>query len=164
MAAPKGNQYGVGGPGNPNAGQTKYDPKYVVIARQAAENGMTNYEIAELLEVGEPTIYVWMVKHKAFAEALKAGREPADDRVERSLYHRATGYTRKRYIKVKDKETGVITEEEIIEHVPPDVTACIFWLKNRRKTIWRDRHDDDGSGGVLRVQVTGGFVKTEENK
>jgi hypothetical protein len=25
-----------------------------------------------------------------------------------------------------------------IEHVPPDVTACIFWLKNRDPTAWRD--------------------------
>jgi len=27
------------------------------------------------------------------------------------------------------------------EHVPPDVTACIFWLKNRRPVQWRDLHD-----------------------
>jgi hypothetical protein len=25
-----------------------------------------------------------------------------------------------------------------IEHVPPDVTACIFWLKNRDPEHWRD--------------------------
>jgi hypothetical protein len=25
-----------------------------------------------------------------------------------------------------------------IEHVPPDVTACIFWLKNRDPQHWRD--------------------------
>jgi hypothetical protein len=25
-----------------------------------------------------------------------------------------------------------------IEHVPPDVTACIFWLKNRDPQNWRD--------------------------
>jgi hypothetical protein len=24
------------------------------------------------------------------------------------------------------------------EHIPPDVTACIFWLKNRRPKEWRD--------------------------
>ena len=24
------------------------------------------------------------------------------------------------------------------EHVPPDVTACIFWLKNRDPARWRD--------------------------
>jgi hypothetical protein len=25
-----------------------------------------------------------------------------------------------------------------IEHVPPDVTACLFWLKNRDPQHWRD--------------------------
>ena len=24
------------------------------------------------------------------------------------------------------------------EHVSPDVTACIFWLKNRKPAEWRD--------------------------
>jgi hypothetical protein len=27
---------------------------------------------------------------------------------------------------------------EYVEHVPPDVTACIFWLKNRDPQHWRD--------------------------
>jgi hypothetical protein len=27
------------------------------------------------------------------------------------------------------------------QHVPPDVVACIFWLKNRRPDLWRDRQD-----------------------
>ena len=26
------------------------------------------------------------------------------------------------------------------EHVAPDTTACIFWLKNRRRNEWRDVH------------------------
>jgi len=25
-----------------------------------------------------------------------------------------------------------------IEHVPPDTTAAIFWLKNRKPAQWRD--------------------------
>jgi hypothetical protein len=29
--------------------------------------------------------------------------------------------------------------------VPPDVTAAIFWLKNRRPNEWRDRHFEDKS-------------------
>jgi hypothetical protein len=31
-----------------------------------------------------------------------------------------------------------------VEYVPPDTTACIFWLKNRRKDLWRDRVDVAG--------------------
>jgi hypothetical protein len=30
-----------------------------------------------------------------------------------------------------------------IEHVPPDVTACIFWLKNRDPEHWRDVQNVD---------------------
>jgi len=33
---------------------------------------------------------------------------------------------------------GVITKVPYREHVPPDVTACIFWLKNRKPHEWRD--------------------------
>jgi hypothetical protein len=35
-----------------------------------------------------------------------------------------------------------------VEHIPPDVIACIFWLKNRRPELWRDKHDVEHSGEV----------------
>jgi hypothetical protein len=28
-----------------------------------------------------------------------------------------------------------------VEHVAPDTTAAIFWLKNRRPDLWRDKQD-----------------------
>jgi hypothetical protein len=28
---------------------------------------------------------------------------------------------------------------ETMRHYPPDTTACIFWLKNRRPDLWRDK-------------------------
>lgn len=28
---------------------------------------------------------------------------------------------------------------QITKEVPPDVTACIYWLKNRKPADWRDR-------------------------
>jgi hypothetical protein len=31
-----------------------------------------------------------------------------------------------------------LTKVPYVEHVPPDVTACIFWLKNRDPEHWRD--------------------------
>ena len=40
-----------------------------------------------------------------------------------SLYNRTLGFTR----------NG--------KYYPPEVTACIFWLKNRRPDKWRDRQD-----------------------
>ena len=35
-----------------------------------------------------------------------------------------------------------ITEKEI----PPDTTALIFWLKNRRPQEWRDKHEQEITG------------------
>ena len=43
------------------------------------------------------------------------------------------------------------------EHVPPDTTAAIFWLKNRRPEEWRDRHNHEISGkngGAIEVTDT----------
>jgi hypothetical protein len=34
------------------------------------------------------------------------------------------------------------------EKMAPDTTACIFWLKNRRKDEWRDKLDHEHSGKV----------------
>jgi hypothetical protein len=69
---------------------------------------------------------------------LRAGKQVADSRVERSLYQRAVGY---RYEAVKifmpaGRAKPVYAKH--IEHVPADVTAGIFWLKNRDPQHWRD--------------------------
>lgn len=50
-----------------------------------------------------------------------------------SLYHRAIGYS---YGAVK-----IFMHDGKPVEVPPDVAACIFWLKNRRPHLWRDKHD-----------------------
>ena len=51
--------------------------------------------------------------------------------VERSLYHRANGYSYDA-VKIFCSKDGKVTKVPYREHVPPDVTACIFWLKNRK--------------------------------
>ena len=50
----------------------------------------------------------------------------------------------KRIEKWKDAD-GVEREHTVIitREVPPDTTAQIFWLKNRRPDLWRDRHEND---------------------
>lgn len=36
----------------------------------------------------------------------------------------------------------------IEKDVPPDTTAAIFWLKNRKPEEWRDKHETELSGGL----------------
>jgi len=66
------------------------------------------------------------------------GKVEPDNRVERSLYERASGYS---YDAVKIFLPAGAKKPiyaHYVEHVPPDVTACIFWLKNRKPAEWRD--------------------------
>lgn len=111
-----------------------------------AQRGATVREIAEALEVTEKTVYEWRHKHPAFGESFKLGRDAADERVEESLYRRATGYSFDS-IKIMSYE-GVAFVEPFVEHVPPDVGAIQFWLKNRRGETWRDKSEQHHTGTV----------------
>ena len=119
----------------------KYDPaRTPTLARALANLGMIEDEIAKYLDVAQNQIVRWRLKYPDFAEALKGGKAPVDDSVEKSLLQRALGYE---YEEVKvigepDKD-GKMTQtrvEKTKRHVSPDVTACIFWLKNRRRSEW----------------------------
>jgi hypothetical protein len=57
--------------------------------------------------------------------------------VERSLYERANGYSYDA-VKIFCDRNGNVTKVPYVEHLPPDVTACIFRLKNRDPQHWRD--------------------------
>lgn len=114
-----------------------YRDEYAEQARKLCQLGATDIELADFFGVSDRTIYRWQNKHEAFCQALKAGKDAADERVERSLYHKATGYTFESE-KVFQHQ-GEIVRAPIREHVPPDTTAMIFWLKNRRPEAWRDK-------------------------
>lgn len=118
---------------------TNYKAEYAKQAEKLCRLGATDIELADFFEVSDRTIYRWKHEHEEFCQALKAGKDEADDRVERSLYAKATGYS---YDAVKIfNHQGEILEAPYREHVPPSDTAAIFWLKNRRKEDWRDKQD-----------------------
>lgn len=124
---------------------SKYKPEFAGQAEKLCELGATDEELARFFGVEARTIYRWQAQHEEFCRSLKAGKEAADDRVERSLYHKAVGYKHdavKIFMPAGAKEP---VYAPYTEHVPPDTTAAIFWLKNRRKEDWRDRHDYTGS-------------------
>src|SRR6516225_6026737 len=89
--APLGNKRGLGNRGGGR--KTVYSPKMAGIARTCCERGMTDNEIADILGISLATLYRWKLDHPAFARVFKLGKAAADDRVERSLYSRAIGYS-----------------------------------------------------------------------
>jgi len=131
----------VPSPKKPN--RQVYKDSYAEQAKKACEAGFTDRELADLFSVDERTIQRWKLSHPEFGQALTVGKAPADDRVERSLYHKAIGFQHKA-VKIFPPARGGDGEPllvEYVEHVPPDTVACIFWLKNRRPAEWRDKHD-----------------------
>lgn len=135
MSAPKGNKNALGNPGGGRKSQ--YQDKFAAMARKACEAGFTDVELGDLLGVTERTINVWKLEHLEFASALKLGKAVVDDRVEKSLFARATGYEHDE-IDIRVIE-GEIVQTQIRKRYPPDPTSMIFWLKNRRKDEWRDK-------------------------
>ena len=124
---------------------SKFDPAFVGQAEKLCKLGATDLELADFFEVHVATIHRWKADYPEFCDALKTGKQAADERVERSLYAKATGYTFDS-VKIFQYE-GTPVEVPYREHIPPDTTAAIFWLKNRRPQEWRDRFEHTGAGG-----------------
>jgi len=124
----------------------EFKPEFIEQGRKLAEMGATDREIADFFGVRERTIYRWQHDFPEFCHALKLGKDVADDRVEKSLYRRAIGYTHDAVKILQFQGQEVIVPYE--EHHAPDTTACIFWLKNRRRADWRDKVDHEHSGGI----------------
>ena len=123
-----------------------YDPDTFPLKAQGfAREGLNDEEIAEKLGIGKTVYYEYQKKYPEFANAIKEGKAPVDREVENALLKRAQGYDyteKKVLVSVNEKgEQKPARIETITKHVPPDVGAIAFWLKNRMPDKWRDRQD-----------------------
>lgn len=107
-----------------------------------ARSGLTDEQIAKNIGINRTTLYDWKKKEVNIADALKKGKEVIDFEVENALLKKALGYTITLNKQKVTKDGDVV---DIIEeiHVPPDTTAQIFWLKNRKPNNWKDRVETD---------------------
>lgn len=140
---------------------SSYKPEFVEIAKKVCSTfGFIDTQLADVLGVSVQTLNSWKIKYPEFLAALKSGKDVPDDRVEASLYHKAIGYSYDAVKIVADAKTGSVVKVPYREHVPPDTTAMIFWLKNRRPELWREKHEvahnvshDNISADELRAQI-----------
>jgi hypothetical protein len=140
---------------------TEYRAEYVEQAKEMCLTGATNLDLAHAFDVSLQTLRNWRATHPEFLAALKAGKAVADEEVERSLFERATGYSHDSVKIFYDSKSGKTVEVPFIEHVPPDSTAMIFWLKNRKPKEWRDKIEHTGpDGGPIQAAITVEFVKS----
>lgn len=115
---------------------SSYKPEYAEQAIMLCKLGATDEELARFFKISVRTLYRWKAQFPEFCQAIKISGSEADERVERSLYARAVGYTFDA-VKIMQHQ-GVPLTVKYKEHVPPDTTAMIFWLKNRKPDLWRD--------------------------
>lgn len=128
-------------------GTTKWRPEFVDQARQLCRLGATDGEVSEFFGVTTMTLWLWRGNVPELAEAMKVGKDQADERVARAMYQRAVGYTFDSE-KVHVARDGEVTRIPMKEHMPPDVAAASFWLKNRRPDAWQDKSYQNVTGDV----------------
>ena len=153
----------------------EYGLEYI---RRLAEEGLTDEEIATRSSL-ELSVYRRYKRHyPEFAEAIALGKASADYAVVRSLYKKATGYnvTLNKTYKLKrvdyDPETGTkIREYEELAtgadetHVPADLRAETFWLRNRQSDRWSEKQEHptiDGEGTGIVVIPEADMIDEEE--
>ena len=102
-----------------------------------AKFGLTDDQISEGLGFTKQTLNNYKKKDPAFFDSLKRSKEISDELVEKALFKRALGYS---FVEEYATKDGAVACEKVSH---PDVTACIFWLKNRKSKEWKDKHDHD---------------------
>lgn len=128
--------------GRPSAFREEFSKQ----AKKLCELGATDDDLAEFFGVTATTVRHWQQTQRSFLEACELGKSPADDRVERSLYHRAVGYTHEDvHISVYQ---GEVTLTPIKKHYPPDPQSMRLWLMCRRPDKWREVVATEHSGEV----------------
>lgn len=120
-----------------------FKPEYVEQARKLCMLGATDMELALFLEVDVSTIYRWKHTHPEFCEAVTCGKEFADERVQRAFYNRAVGYDHPAVKIFMPAGADEPVYAPYTEHVPPDPSAALNWLKNRRGDQWREKTEVD---------------------
>lgn len=128
------------------------EPDKLLLLEAWARDGLTDEQIAGNMGINVRTLYNWKKKCIPIVQSLKIGKEVADIEVENALRKKALGFreteqavsTRKTVEYENGKRVREITEPivtEVEKYYPPDTTAQIFWLKNRKPEQWRDKQE-----------------------
>lgn len=114
-------------------------------AESLAAQGLTMTQIANVLGMGESTLYAKQAEFSEFSEAIKRGQDKGVAVVCNALFESAKGttITEDKVIKLPGGGEEVV---KIQKNIPANVIASIFFLKNRGG--WKDSKDVKHSGNV----------------
>lgn len=129
------------------------EPDGLLLLGAWARDGLADEQIAKNMGISRSTLNEWKKKYPDISDTLKRGKEVVDIEVENSLLKRAMGCTVTEEIQelIPNSKTGkpeLTTIKKVIKEIPPDTTAQIFWLKNRRPDLWRDKQNVEVEGSI----------------
>ncbi len=112
-------------------------PQGLTLLKGWARDGLTDDEIAHNMGISRSTLYEWKKKFPDISDTLKEGKDYADYEIENALFNSAKG---------------------------GNVTAMIFWLKNRRPAKWRERVEDNQNLNNLDSVVIEDDIRPKQSK
>ena len=103
-------------------------------------------DIANKMGITIQTLKKWRDKYPDIEEAIQEGKEEVDYKVENALLKVALGYTTtdvKTIISPPDKNGNrAIKVEKTEKEIPPNPTAIMCWLNNRKPEQWKRNRDN----------------------
>ena len=95
-----------------------------------ARDGLTEEQIAHNMGISRETLNQWKKQFSDISDTLKRGKEVVDYMVENALFKNA---------------------------IEGNVTAQIFWLKNRKPDKWRDKPEGESvkdENEIIKIELT----------
>lgn len=102
-----------------------------------ARDGLTEEQIASNIGISRSTLNEWKERFPDISDALKKGKEVVDYEIENALAQSA---------------------------LDGNVTAQIFWLKNRKPGKWKDKPAVDDSGIIEKLDKVIGDIDAIADK
>jgi len=129
-------------------------------------------DIAKKIGVSEKTLISWRKTYPEIEQAIKDGKEIVDYRVENALLKVALGYTTtdvKTIISPPDKNGNrTVRVEKTEREVPPNPTAIMCWLNNRKPEQWKRNRDllytQDKDNNIIVNIIRKGANDSEEDE
>ena len=134
-------------------------PDGLLLIEGWAREGLTEAQIAKNMGCALSTLKEWKKSYTAISDALKKGKAPVDLEVENALLKSAFGFeyeeTVTELVEMPDGKQKK-NVKKFKKLMPPNTTAQIFWLKNRRPDRWRDtKNIVSKSNGILEELING---------
>ncbi|WP_238899451.1 Xaa-His dipeptidase [Clostridium sp. YIM B02500] len=114
------------------------------------EQGSTDKEIAEKIDVGYSTFKSYKAKNKDLKELMAECKDKKNEQVEQSLFKICNGYKYYEEVATKvknealaeDGKTILVKEDVVVKSIKkykgPDLAAQKYWLNNMKKTKWSE--------------------------